>query len=210
MQDYLLSIYFEVSQQLLAPIVVGMTVISVWLLFLLGTTAREGFERLLVGRNWRRYVDKVRKRTASPNDWQEAACYPLHRWVANRSKDLCDIPVFLRESEVIAHKRLSRLQIFVRTGPMIGLVGTLIPLGPALEGLSKSNLQELGTHMNIAFTMTVFGILIGAMAYALYIIHRGWSEQDLSDLELIHSISELDKQPKLQIADDSKDPALAS
>ena len=210
MQDYLLSIYFEVSQQLLAPIVAGMTVISVWLLFLLGNTARDGFERLLVGRNWRQYVDKVRKRTASPNDWQEAACNPLHCWVAKRSKDLGDLPVFLREAEVIAHKRIGRLQILVRTGPMIGLVGTLIPLGPALEGLSKSNLQELGAHMNIAFTMTVFGILIGAMAYTLYVIHRGWSEQDLSDLELIHSISELGKQPKLEIADESKDQALAS
>lgn len=210
MQDYLLSIYFEVSQQLLAPIVAGMTVISVWLLFLLGVTAREGFERLFFGRNWRQYVDNVRKRAASPNDWQDAASYPLHRWVANRSQDFCDIVIFLHEAEVIAHKRLGRLQILVRTGPMIGLIGTLIPLGPALKGLSKSDLLELGTHMNIAFTMTVFGILIGAMAYALYVIHRGWNEQDLSELELIHSVSELEKQPKYEIANESKDQALAS
>jgi biopolymer transport protein ExbB/TolQ len=194
MQDYLLSVFFEVSQLLLTPIVLGMTVISVWLLFQLGGTAREGFERVLFGRNWRQYIDNVRKRTASPSNWQDTACYPMHRWVADRSKGFCDMAIFLREAEVIAHKRLGQLQILVRTGPMIGLVGTLIPLGPALDGLSKSDLHELGTHMNIAFTMTVFGILIGAIAYALYVIHRAWSEQDISDLELIQSIVELDKQ----------------
>jgi biopolymer transport protein ExbB/TolQ len=210
MQESLLSIFFEVSQQLLTPIIVGMTVVGAWLLFLIGATAREGLERLLLGRLWRRYIDNVRMRAASPDDWEAAARYTLHRWVAARSKSLYDLAIMVREAEVIAHKRLSRLQILVRIGPMIGLVGTLIPLGPALQGLSKSDLDELGTHMNIAFTMTVFGILIGAMAYALYVVHRSWSEQDLSDLELIHSISELEKQSKLEIADESKDQALAS
>ncbi len=210
MQDYLLSLYFDVSQLLLMPIVVGMTVIAAFLVFQVGVFTREGFERLLGGRKWRQYIDNVRKRSASPEEWQEKAHFPIHRWIAKRSRTVGDISIFVREAEVMANKSLGRLQILIRTGPMIGLVGTLIPLGPALEGLSKSDLQALGSHMNISFTMTVFGILIGALAYGLYIVHRSWTEQDLSDMELIHSIFELDKLPKLEIADESKNQALAS
>jgi biopolymer transport protein ExbB/TolQ len=210
MQDSLLSLLFELSQWLLAPIVVGLSGASVWLLFLVGTTIRTGVERLFFGRNWHRYVDRVRKRTASPQDWYVAACHPLHRWVVARSRAINDLPVFIREAEVMAHQRLGKLQILVRTGPMLGLVGTLIPLGPALQGLSDSDLSQLGIHMNIAFTMTVFGILVGAMAYGLFVINRIWSERDLSDLELIYSLYDIDNKSCPGAANESKNQALVA
>lgn len=210
MQDSLLSLLFELSQWLLAPIVLGLSGASVWLLFLVGTTIRAGVERLCLAGNWHRYVDRVRKRTASPLDWEIAACHPLHRWVAARSRTVDDLPVFIREAEVMAHQRLGQLQILVRTGPMLGLVGTLIPLGPALQGLSDSDLRQLGIHMNIAFTMTVFGILVGAIAYGLFVTHRIWSERDLSDLELIYSLHDTDSKNCPGAANEPKNQALAS
>jgi len=70
-------------------------------------------------------------------------------------------------------------------GPMLGLVGTLLPLGPALTGLASGDVQALAGNLIIAFTTTVFGILVGAFAYAVSLTRRTWYEQDVSDLEYI-------------------------
>ena len=43
-------------------------------------------------------------------------------------------------------------------------------------------------NLIIAFTTTVFGILVGAFAYAASLIRRTWYEQDLSDLEYVVNV----------------------
>ena len=68
---------------------------------------------------------------------------------------------------------------------MLGLVGTLVPLGPALTGLATGNIQTLAGNLVIAFTTTTFGILIGAFSYAVSLIRHAWYEQDMSDLEFV-------------------------
>lgn len=215
MQDSLLHLLFELSQWLLTPVVVGMVAVCVWLVYLVGQTIREAAERFLKGRSWRKYVESVRQGDAAPQVWSRYATNHLHRWISLRSTSLQDLTIFLREAEVKAHRRLGHLQILVRTGPMLGLVGTLIPLGPALQGLSNSNIQQLGSHMNIAFTMTVLGILIGAVSYGLLVVYRNWFEQDLSELEMIQSIGSLSNPTCGDsvvegVDDESKDAALAS
>src|SRR5262249_56209266 len=39
-------------------------------------------------------------------------------------------------------RRLERTRLLVRAGPALGLMGTLIPLAPALTGLSKANVKH--------------------------------------------------------------------
>ena len=91
----------------------------------------------------------------------------------------------LEDVELDITRRLSRLTFGTRLGPMLGLVGTLVPLGPALTGLASGDIQTLSGNLVIAFTTTVFGILIGGFAYAAGVVRRGWYEQDLSDLEFV-------------------------
>ncbi len=73
----------------------------------------------------------------------------------------------------------------VKLGPMFGLMGTLIPLGPALMGLSTGNIQQLVTNMVVAFSTTVLGLLTGGIAYAILIVKKRWYTQDLSDMEYV-------------------------
>jgi hypothetical protein len=91
----------------------------------------------------------------------------------------------LDDLEIDIARRLARLSLATRVGPMLGLVGTLIPLGPALTGLASGNLDALAGNLIIAFTTTVFGILVGGFAYAVCLLRRAWYEQDLSDLEFL-------------------------
>lgn len=80
---------------------------------------------------------------------------------------------------------LARLALLTRIGPMLGLMGTLIPLGPALTGLAAGDIQTLSQNLVVAFATTVLGVLIGSLAYGLTVVRRGWYARDLSDLEFI-------------------------
>ncbi len=95
-------------------------------------------------------------------------------------------------------RRLSGLTLATRVGPMLGLVGTLLPLGPALRGLASEDLASLAGNLEIAFTATVFGLLIGGLAYAAGVLRRNWYDQDLSDLEFVlETVPAGDRSPGL-------------
>jgi biopolymer transport protein ExbB/TolQ len=64
-------------------------------------------------------------------------------------------------------------------------MGTLIPLSPALEGLADGNTEELSENLRVAFSVTVLGLLIGAIAFAISLVRDRLYAQDLSDLEYV-------------------------
>jgi len=76
-----------------------------------------------------------------------------------------------------ATKRLEVTDLLTRSGPILGLMGTLIPLGPGLTALGTGNLDILATALTVAFDTTVVGLLIGLFAYAIGRIRRRWYEQ---------------------------------
>jgi biopolymer transport protein ExbB/TolQ len=82
-------------------------------------------------------------------------------------------------------RRLERTRLLVRFGPALGLMGTLIPLSPALAGLAKGNVTQLSDNLRVAFSVTVLGLLIGAVAFAISLVRDRFYAQDLSDLEYI-------------------------
>jgi biopolymer transport protein ExbB/TolQ len=82
-------------------------------------------------------------------------------------------------------RRLERTRILVRFGPALGLMGTLIPLTPALSGLAKGNVGELTSNLQVAFSVTVVGILVGAIAFAISLVRDRLYGQDYSDVEYI-------------------------
>jgi biopolymer transport protein ExbB/TolQ len=84
-----------------------------------------------------------------------------------------------------AMRRLERTRALVRLGPALGLMGTLIPLSPALAGLAEGDVKQLSENLRIAFSVTVLGLLIGAIAFVISLVRDRLYGQDLSDLEFI-------------------------
>jgi biopolymer transport protein ExbB/TolQ len=91
----------------------------------------------------------------------------------------------LVEHDFISLRRLERTRILVRAGPALGLMGTLIPLSPALAGLAAGDVQELSENLRVAFSVTVIGLLIGAIAFGISLVRDRLYSQDLSDLEFV-------------------------
>ncbi len=84
--------------------------------------------------------------------------------------------------------RLSRTRLLVRLGPALGLMGTLIPLAPALDGLARGDVDALTENLRLAFSITVLGILIGVISLALSLFRERRYGQDFSDLEYVAAI----------------------
>jgi biopolymer transport protein ExbB/TolQ len=94
----------------------------------------------------------------------------------------------LADFDFDAQRRLSRTRLLVRAGPALGLMGTLIPLSPALTGLANGDTAALSENLRVAFSVTVVGLLIGAVAFGLSLSRDRMYGQDLSDLEYLAAI----------------------
>lgn len=91
----------------------------------------------------------------------------------------------LAEYDYRSMKRLERTRILVRMGPALGLMGTLIPLSPALAALAEGDVQQLTQDLRVAFSVTVAGLLVGMIAFAVSLVRDRLYAQDYSDVEYV-------------------------
>lgn len=89
------------------------------------------------------------------------------------------------EYEINMAARLEKTRIMATVAPMLGLMGTLIPMGPALIGLSQGDVVQLADNLIIAFATTVLGLFVGSIGYVLTLVRRRWYLYDLEDIEYV-------------------------
>jgi biopolymer transport protein ExbB/TolQ len=94
----------------------------------------------------------------------------------------------LADFDFAAQRKLGRTRLLIRVGPALGLMGTLIPLSPALDGLARGDVRELSQDLRVAFSVTVLGLLIGGVAFAVTLYRDRIYGQDLSDLEYVAAV----------------------
>ena len=82
-------------------------------------------------------------------------------------------------------KSVERTRAMVRIGPMLGLMGTLIPMGPALLALTQGDINTLASSLIYAFGTTVLGLLIGGIAYVITTVRQHWYDKDMNDIRYI-------------------------
>ena len=91
----------------------------------------------------------------------------------------------LAEYDYRSLRKLERTRILVRMGPALGLMGTLIPLSPALAGLADGDVATLTENLRVAFGVTVAGLLVGGVAFSISLVRDRLYAQDYSDVEYV-------------------------
>jgi biopolymer transport protein ExbB/TolQ len=188
---------FTVSDALLWPVLVGALVGLGWALVETGILVAEIWRR-----RWRSVsaleagVDQAELELANGDEIGAISTLSLISWSApmreameavvtqRRAPDGANrIAKRMAEFDYRSLKRLERTRILVRMGPALGLMGTLIPLSPALAGLADGNVTDLTDNLRIAFGVTVVGLLTGAIAFSVSLVRDRIYAQDFSDVE---------------------------
>lgn len=91
----------------------------------------------------------------------------------------------LADFEIEADRDLSTSKMLSKMGPMLGLMGTLIPMGPALVGLSTGDIASMAYNMQVAFATTVVGLFAAAIGFITQQVKQRWYLRDMTNLEFI-------------------------
>jgi biopolymer transport protein ExbB/TolQ len=184
---FLSTAIYLISASLLYPTLVLLLAGFLWIILCAGAFCAEWMERsrqekcppeslpdvILTGggakvlsHRVRHYLDRLQKILAK-GDLEEA-----------------QIENLLQDATLNIWKGMDHLQVLVRWGPSLGLMGTLIPMGTGLAALGQGDMVRLSSDLVIAFTTTVVGLAIGMVAFLLHTVKCRWAEEDIRNLEL--------------------------
>lgn len=101
----------------------------------------------------------------------------------------------LQRHEERRRRSLRHVRMAVRVGPALGLMGTLIPMADALQGLADGNLPALASNMVTAFAATVVGLTISVVSYIVSTTREDWVRGDARVLAF-HAEHILEARPR--------------
>ena len=191
---YVSNVLFWISNGLLVPVIVGLLYFFVNSILLLGIFFNQYLTHSKQTKLLKKTLDSLRA-----DDMEkltvEASKLPqsnftgfLHNIIEAPSKAYSNR--LLADYEVRADAELGKYKLLTKFGPILGLMGTLIPMGPALAGLATGDVASMAYNMQIAFATTVVGLFVGAIGYVLLQIKQRWFVAELADLEFIADLKE--------------------
>ena len=179
---------YLIASSLLYPVLFLLVVLTLWTLIYVGTFFAEWLERMRLDSysagELPRIIMQPDERRIFPhqvNDYIKN----LRHFLDKRNKSIeVETENVLREKTLSLLKSLDKIEMIVRIGPALGLIGTLIPMGTGLAALGQGDMTKLSSDLVIAFTTTVVGMAVGVVAYFFYTIKKRWVEEDIKNIEL--------------------------
>lgn len=109
----------------------------------------------------------------------------VQRWRGGYGTVLGDAAAHSDDLELRIMKRLEWLRIVSRTAPMLGLVATMIPMGPALQALSRGDAASVGENLVVAFSAVILALVSASITFFILTIRRRWLLEELRLLEQV-------------------------
>lgn len=101
----------------------------------------------------------------------------------------------IHEEQSFYERRLKISDVIAKIAPMLGLLGTLIPLGPGIIALGQGDTITLSSSLLTAFDTTILGLIAAAVAIVISTIRSRWYDNYMSVLEtLMECILEVEKK----------------
>ena len=194
MSDKFEGVLRIVAEGLRTPVAFALLAMIVFTVVLLGTLVAEVFtERLRMTAKLPQLIDALRDKSASRElvvsesgllKRQKAALLQLVRYEDTGSAKREVLARRLIFEEQNRYDRIAQLSdIVAKIGPMAGLLGTLIPLGPGLIALGQGDTFTLSQSLLVAFDTTIAGLSVAAVALIISTVRKNWYENYMVMLE---------------------------
>ena len=164
-----MEIFYKLSQLLQTPTVWIINVLFLYALFETGRLVAQWVLRL---KNRSRANEHIQAKLGS-----SIGGYPvLSYWAGSQE-------VTVNEVEIYAFRQIELIRLVTRVAPMLGLVATLIPMGPALVSMANSDFVEMSELLRTAFTAVVLALIAASFTYWIASVKKRWLAEEIVALE---------------------------
>jgi biopolymer transport protein ExbB/TolQ len=84
-----------------------------------------------------------------------------------------------------ADKDLLVSKMLTKLGPVLGLIGTLIAMSPALVGLSTGDIAGMAYNMQVVFATTVVGLVVSSIGLVTLQVKQRWYAKEINNLDYV-------------------------
>ncbi len=192
---YLPDILHDIAQALLGPTMVIIILMLLVSLVLLGQIIAEFFtERRHYKQNIAQIINQINDadygnitRIVAESAllrFQKAALIMVSRNMGLPEEALLSMAsTQLENVEGRYKRRVAVTDTISKIAPMLGLMGTLIPLGPGIVAMGQGNIATLSSSLLVAFDATVCGLVVAVFSLVLSKIRTLWYAKYTNTLE---------------------------
>ncbi|WP_444996933.1 MotA/TolQ/ExbB proton channel family protein [Aliikangiella sp. IMCC44359] len=160
---------YELSDFFMAPVIILLILLFGYSLYASGEFIFQIWQRR---RGRHQYIEATKSPLGRASHLNLKG-YPLIEIAhshPNLSKDQLD---------VAALEILQTVRSVSRLAPMLGLIATMIPMGPALKSLADGNIQGISENLVVAFSAVIFGLVIASITFWIANEKKKWLAKEL-------------------------------
>ena len=177
---------FWISNGLLVPVVVLLLLFFLRAIILAGGFFGEFYQRMKLQKQFTETLENITPENIDGllQQLPSAGNSPLLRNLSKLSAHWDDAAYcehLLANYEMEAEKELGRSRTFIKLGPMLGLMGTLIPM-------AQGDISSMAYNMQVAFATTVVGLVIAAVGIITLQVKQRWYAREMNDLEYLYKV----------------------
>lgn len=184
------KVLFWVANSLLIPDIIILLILFARSLLLLGSF----YNQFIVKRNNDKKINLVIENLTQEKLKDLQASLPsknnslyikyLRTLLENTTHEAyADFTISNFENEV--DKDLSLSKMLAKLGPVLGLIGTLIAMSPALVGLSSGDISGMAYNMQVVFATTVVGLVVSAIGLVTLQVKQRWYAKEVNNLDYV-------------------------
>ena len=191
--DTISEILFWVANSLLIPDIIALLLLFVRSLLLVGSfynhfITKQKNDKLLNDLIQNLSAEKVENLKSILPQKDNSLYIKYLRKLLSRELSEAYSEYLISNFETEADKDLSISKILAKIGPVLGLIGTLIAMSPALVNLSSGDVSGMAYNMQIVFATTVIGLVVSMVGLITLQFKQRWYSQESNHLFYISQI----------------------
>ncbi len=191
--EWISKILFGISDSLLIPVIILLILFFIRVVIMAGVFYGRFLTRRRNLRAYQAIIDDFRAHTAEELSqalpaYDNALVIPYLRQILAHPGDTDYAEYLIADFENRAQKDLITSRLLTKIGPILGLMGTLISMSPALVGLSSGDVSGMAYNMQVVFATTVVGLVISGIAIVVLLFTQRWYDKDANHLTYVANV----------------------